>query len=148
MFKFIAVRRVEKAKKIDAIRAEIERKEIEVKKERKEKERKEKEYKEALEKAKKLAPDLLLTISADNYVKKAGKKLLDYECKSVDGESFYGYSGSSGLEKAISEAKKEMIDKMKKLGAEIIIDVKPSISYSDGYKIAYFIGTALIPKKK
>lgn len=148
IFKPIRLRRMDKARERAEREREEEGKRIAEAKEKEEREKKEREYKEALEKAKKLAPDLLLTISADIYVKGKGKKLTDYECKSIDGGGFYERDETSGLEDAVLGAKKEIIDKMKELEAEIIVDVKPTLGYSHGYKLAYFIGTALIPKEK
>lgn len=121
-----------------------------------------KEVRDYNSKIEEIASQFLLTISAEAYVNSGVKKLSDYERPiSVDVVNLGDYEirrGMSlgivedGLEMAINNAKERMISKAKKLGAEVVVDVRPVISYdaSDiGIKAptVYFIGTALIPKK-
>jgi hypothetical protein len=107
--------------------------------------RKKEEYQSSLKKAREIASDYLLTTSAEGYATSAGKELSDFSLRSVDGV----FLGNSDLEGTISECKRQMIEKAQGLGAEVVTDVKPAISYHKcHYQPVYIMGTALIPKQQ
>ena len=93
-----------------------------------EKNKKKKQYNQILGE---IAGKYVLTISASDYVKSIGKELSDYEFESVADKSL-----------------ERIVVKGEKIGAEIIVDVKPAFeSYFDVANL-YLIGTGLIPKEK
>lgn len=122
---------------------------------RKEEERKASEYTANLREIDNVASKYLLTSSAEAYVSSLRKELSDYTLKSVD--AFYAWTSGSlfshvhkssaeRLEIIILECKKQMIEKAKKLGAEVVVDIKPNAIENDQF-IYLMMGTALIPKK-
>lgn len=82
----------------------------------------------------KISLEKILTISASDYCKAAGKKLKGYSAVGVVHDSPFGYFKIKG------EEKKEIFVEAPE-GTEII--VKYQMLYNN-----YCIGTALIPKKK
>lgn len=122
---------------------------------RKGEEKKALEYIADLRKIEEVASKYLLTSSAEAYVSSLRKELSDYTLRSVD--AFYAWTSGSlfphvhkssveRLEIIILECKKQMIEKAKKLGAEVVVDIKPNAIENDQF-IYFMMGTALIPKK-
>lgn len=118
-----------------------------------------KKLEEFLKQTEELASKYLLTIPATEYVNSVGKSLSDYELRKVDvsymGESeevvsnLFGVERIIDLEHNILKAQSIMINKAQKLGAEVVISIRPSIAYHPYYyQLIYFIGTALILKKQ
>jgi len=140
IFKPIRLRRIDKAREKEARRIEKEQKKIA-------EEEKEKEFQQFLEIAKK--GEFLLNCCSNIYVNKIGKNLDDYDFKNV--EVIDG--GYKEMNEVVLDTKALLIEKAKKLGAEVVVDVKPSIAYydrprPDSSRVVYITGTALIPKKK
>lgn len=88
--------------------------------------------------------EFVLTMSVSDYFK-SGARLLpyQYEYRSVDSLA----TGDFNWDDTILDAKAKLMEKAKKIGAEVVVEVKPSHSHSGGYLGAYFIGTAIIPKQ-
>ena len=97
----------------------------------------------------------MLTTSAEAYVSSVGKDLSGFDLRSVDGAFVGGwervdgvYPGVRDLEETILECKRQMIKKAKEMGAEVVVDMKPTIAYHQfHFNPVYMVGTALIPKK-
>jgi len=99
------------------------------------------------------ASKYLLTTSAEAYVGSVGKELSDFDLRGVDiaymGGGNVGKTRPGDLERTILECKRQMIQKAQDLVAEVVVDVRATISYHDWhYPPVYVMGTALIPKKE
>ena len=95
--------------------------------------KKEKEkYEEYCEQKREKAKTYVLTISDISYVKKVGKRLDDYHNELIEGNSL-----------------EDMVVKGEEIGAEVIIATQISKYISTIFwEEKYYLGTALIPKKK
>jgi len=135
IFKPIRLRRIEKTR---------ERKERQMQKEQEKSEERqnEKEFQQFFEIAKK--GEFLLNYCSKLYINKIGKNLDDYYFKNVKSVD----SGYKNIEEVILDTEALMIKKAKKLEAEVVTDVRPSIAYHCSLRVVCITGTALIPKKK
>ena len=99
-------------------------------------------YEQNIKELERKANDYVLTLSASDYVHGIGKDLTDYDFKSVHAQE--GYNKYDVCESALTGIVRQGI----KIGAEKIVDVRPShrAFYSESY--LFLIGTALIPKQK
>lgn len=90
----------------------------------------------------------IITSSAEVYARSKVKDLEDYELVGV--AAICGdYTDSVGGDKELeSEARSILLDKAKKLGAEAIVDLKPSIACNERWFEIYMAGTAMVPKKR
>lgn len=124
---------------------------------RKEEEKRASKYIANLRKINDVASKYLLTSSAEAYIRfcRAGKGPSYYTLRGVD--AFYAWSSMSlfphihktpaeRLEIIVLECKKEMIRKAKKLGAEVVVDIRPSAIENNQF-FYLMMGTALISKK-
>jgi vacuolar-type H+-ATPase subunit I/STV1 len=130
------------------IREERERTEAQKKHEE---ERRQEEYEARLNVLKEQASKYLLTTSAEAYVGSIGKKLSDFDQRSIDAV----YVGERDLEGTILKCKMMLLEQRVKLAAEIVVEIRPTISVSVyfsyheyHYQPVYMMGTALIPKKR
>ncbi len=111
-----------------------------------EQERLEKEkYEQSLKELEEKASDYVLTISASDYVNRSGTELLDYNFKSVYAKS--GYCEVSEGDEIYKSALVQIVEQGLELGAEKIVDVRPSHYAYYTSSSLFLIGTALIPKK-
>lgn len=88
----------------------------------------------------------LLTVSASDYINLKKRHTSTYGLKSVETmNKEYNTYGAR-----ILSAKMEMAFKARKLEAEVVLDIKPSITFdsTSGRSVIYLIGTALIPEEK
>lgn len=96
------------------------------------------EYRSNPKKTEEFAPKYILPIPVEDYVDSAGKELSDFKFRIVGVDIIVK---EENLEKTILKGKGEMIDRAKKLGAEVVVD------FRSNYFPFYMVGIALIPKK-
>jgi hypothetical protein len=104
------------------------------------KRKKEGEYEKEMQRLKEKAPGYVLTISAGDYVDRIGKKLSDYDFRSISVASGYcpEYQCYEGcLERMTREGEA--------IGAEIVVETRLG---GESHKYLFLLGTVLIPKTK
>ena len=120
--------------------------------ERNKAERAKAEHEQYLSDLERKAESFVFTVSASDYAKNVGRDLQNYELRFVSARdrittlfSAPSYGGPDVVvkESALAGLVKEGI----KIGAEAIVDVKPSYDASHDLGYLMLIGTALIPKK-
>ncbi len=84
--------------------------------------------------------EYLLTISAADYVKSRRKRLCEFDFMSIDNAV---ERKSHDLTEKILSCKKGLAEKAFELGAEVVVDIRSSITND----VVYMSGTALIPKR-
>ena len=93
-----------------------------------------------------IASKMLLTCSATDYTKNKEIVLEDYDLRKV---SITYVDLKMSLQDVVSETESRLVKKAEELGAEVITDLRMSLTNQQcNGIIAYLIGTALIPKKR
>lgn len=95
----------------------------------------------------------ILTSSAEAYARSEVKDLDSYVMEEVD--AFYGAVADVSYERMIEEVesmvkvgKKKLADRAQTLGAEVVVDARHTIMGGSGWCDIYYMGTALVPKKR
>ena len=117
----------------------------------KEERKKKDEYERAVSELELKVDKLILTVSASDYVQSVGKNLHDYELRHVSAEGkkiYFDVNNENGMqERVYLPAAVGLAEKGTELGAEVIVDVRPSHNTWYNCSDLYLVGTALIPKK-
>ena len=120
MLKYFRIRRIERSR--ERLEGKIQKEQEELEKKRL-KEQKEKEFRQFLEIAKK--GEFLLNYCPNIYVSKVGKSLDDYDFKNIRTIG----TGYRDVGDMVLKTEALIIEKAKKIGAEVVTNVKTSIAY-------------------
>ena len=109
------------------------------------------EYRRVISELELIVDKFILTVSASDYVQSIGKNLQNYELRHIsakDKNVYFDIKNENDIQEEVYlPAAVGLAEKGTEIGAEVIVDVRPSHHVWHSDSDLYLIGTALIPKK-